>query len=106
MDFGMWNLIRLRDECRNRNARISGKKAQLVERLEAYDRNPNFTNQDDVSPSFEIEIPESTLYNDLHGDVNIPSVSLDSLQTYLKTADKTIDSKAKHLYNEQFVMCV
>ena len=26
MDYGMWTLIRLRNECRNRNARISGKK--------------------------------------------------------------------------------
>ena len=106
MDYGTWTLIRLRDECRNRNARISGKKAQLVERLEAYDRNQNFTKQDDVSPSFEMEIPESTLYKDLHGDVNIPSISLDSLQTYLKTADKTLDSKAKNLYDEQFLICL
>ena len=93
MDYGMWTLIRWRNECRNRNARISGKKAQLVERPEAYDRNRNFTKQDDVSPSFEMEIPESTLYKDLHGDVNIPSISLDSLQTYyLKTTDKTMDN--------------
>ena len=97
--------IRLRDECCNRNARISAKKAQLVERLEAYDRNPNFTKQDYVSPSFEMEIPESTLCKDLHGDVNIPSISLDFLQTYLKTADTTMDSKAKNLYDEQFLMC-
>ena len=50
-----------------------------------------------------MEIPESPLYKDLHGDVNIPSISLDSLQTYLKTADKTLDSKAKNLYDEQSV---
>ena len=35
-NYGLWyaNLIRMRDECRNRNARISGKKAQLVEPTE------------------------------------------------------------------------
>ena len=53
-----------------------------------------------------MKIPESTLYKDLHGDVNIPSISLDSLQTYLKTADKIQDSKAKNLYDEQFLICV
>ncbi len=37
MDYGAWTLAKLRDECRKRNARISGKKTQLVERLEAYD---------------------------------------------------------------------
>ena len=74
---------------------LVGEKAQLVERPETYDRNQNFTKQDDVSPSFEMEIPESTLYKDLHGDVNIPSISLDSLQTYLKTADKTMDNCQK-----------
>ena len=99
MDYGMWTLIRLRNECRNRNARISGEKAQLVERPETYDRNQNFTKQDYVSPSFEMEIPESTLYKDLHGDVNIPSISLNSLQTYLKTADKTMDNCQKFIYS-------
>ena len=53
-----------------------------------------------------MEIPECTLYKDLHGDVNIPSISFDSLQTYLKTADKRMDNKAKILYDERFLMCV
>ena len=51
----------------------------------------------DLRLMIEMKIPESTLYKDLHGDVNIPSISLDSLQTYLKTADKTMDSNAKSL---------
>ena len=38
MDYESWSLIKLRDECRKGSARISGKKARLVERLEAYDR--------------------------------------------------------------------
>ena len=38
MDYESWILVKLRDECRKRNARISGKKAHLVESLEAYDR--------------------------------------------------------------------
>ena len=43
MNYDMCTLIRWRDECRKQNARISRKKAQLVERLEAYDRSQHFT---------------------------------------------------------------
>ena len=42
MDYGSGTVVKLRDECRKINARISGKKAHLVERLEAYHRNKNY----------------------------------------------------------------
>ncbi len=106
MDYGTWTLVKLRDECRKRNALISGKKSQLVERLEAYDRNRNFTRCDNVTSSFEMAIPDSILYKDLHGNNEIPSVSMETLETYLNLVDKTMDSKAKNMYKETFLLYV
>ena len=106
MDYGTWTLARLREECRKRKARISGKKSQLVERLESYDRNDNFSRSENVAASFEMDVPDSTLYKDLHGDVQIPSVTKESLQTYLNLVNKVMDSKAKNMYTETYLLYV
>ena len=90
MDYGTWTLARLREECRKRKARISGKKSQLVERLESYDRNDNFSRSENVAASFEMDVRDSTLYKDLHGDVQIPSVTKGTLQPYLNLVNKPI----------------
>ena len=40
---------------RKRSARISGKKAQLVDRLEANDRNEDFNKKDEVYVAYEMK---------------------------------------------------
>ena len=106
MDYGAWTLVQLRDECRKRNARISGKKSHLVERLEAYDRNKNFVKSDSVGVSFEMDIPDSTSFKDINSDIILPNVSIETLETYLNLVDKRIDDKSKNLYQEKYLLYV
>ena len=42
-DYGNWKLTQLKLELSKRGARLTGKKAALVERLRAYDRNQDFS---------------------------------------------------------------
>ena len=51
-------------------------------------------------------IPDSSLYKDLHDDIEIPSVSMQTLGTYLTLVDKTMDSKARNPYKETFLLHV
>ena len=106
MDYGNWNLKELKAELRKRSARISGKKAQLVERLEAYDRNKDFNKKDEVSVAYEMKTPDKVLYKDINGDVSFPVITGQTLESYLKNMDKTMDKKAKNLYDEQFLLFV
>ena len=53
-----------------------------------------------------MNIPDTIVYKDFHGDIEIPRVSMETLQTYLATVDKTLDEKAKNLYKEQFLLCI
>ena len=75
-------------------------------RLESYDRNNNFKTNDAINPSFQMTLPDSILYKDIHGDIQIPDVSMDTLETYLNLVDKAMDSKAKNLYREKYLLSI
>ena len=41
IDRSKWTIPILKAECRQRGIRLEGRKADLIERLESYDRNEN-----------------------------------------------------------------
>ena len=49
-NYGKWTIPQLHQELRLRGARIEGRKQELVDRLEAYDRNRNFRRDPVVLP--------------------------------------------------------
>ncbi|KAI0213920.1 hypothetical protein LSAT2_000994 [Lamellibrachia satsuma] len=56
----------LRDEPGKRHAKVSGRKGELVERLEADDRNANFGHSDMQQDDFNMIFPNMTTYRDIN----------------------------------------
>jgi hypothetical protein len=52
-DYGKWTVLLLKKELVSRGAKLTGRKAELIDRLEAYDRN------DDFRGAPVIQLPES-----------------------------------------------
>ena len=77
MDYGILILIYFWGDYCKPNAFLL-EMVTVISKLEAHDWIKNFTKQEDIPPSFEIQIPDSILFKDLHGDVNIPSISMDT----------------------------
>ena len=55
-DFGHLSVNELKKELSRRGAKTTGRKAELVARLEAYDRNDNFRSNDVQRPA-EVPMP-------------------------------------------------
>jgi len=53
-NYGTWSISRLKNELSTRGAKVTGRKAELIERLEAYERNDDFRGQQTIF------IPEAT----------------------------------------------
>lgn len=100
---GSWSLPQLKEELRKRKARISGRKHELIERLEAYDRNKDFGNQDKVGEEYSMTLPDSFLYKDFNSGTEFVNFKMETIEVYLKPMDKVLDSDAKNLYKEKFL---
>ena len=70
MDYGNWNLR----NWEKGNARISVIKAQLVERLEEYDRNKDLNKTDEVYVAYEMTTPDKVQYKYINGNVLFPAI--------------------------------
>ncbi|WAR17194.1 hypothetical protein MAR_031788, partial [Mya arenaria] len=64
-NFCTLSLGQLKTELRRRNAKLTGRKKELIERLEAYDRNQNFNREEDLLPEFNMSLPKTSGYRDL-----------------------------------------
>lgn len=72
--YGSLTIDQLKMELRKRNARVSGRKAELIERLEAYDRNSNFGKTEGTHAEYKMQLPGPVAahYKDLHADEQLP----------------------------------
>ncbi|XP_062605921.1 uncharacterized protein LOC134267719 [Saccostrea cucullata] len=93
----------LKDELKKRNARLSGRKKELVERLIAYDRNQNFGQTEDLEPEYKMTLPDPLSYFDVNADSTFSGTTLEKLTSYLAKFDKQLDNKVKRLYNERTI---
>ncbi|KAL5011953.1 hypothetical protein ScPMuIL_010504 [Solemya velum] len=104
--FGSFTLSRLRTELRKRGARLSGRKTELIERLEAYDRNKNFGKDDVVGEEFIMDLPGVLSYKDLHSGTDMPNIQIAAIDAYLAGMSKSLDENAKQLYESKFLRCM
>jgi hypothetical protein len=50
LDYGKWTVALLKKELAARGAKVTGRKAELIDRLEAYNRNDDFRNAPIIQP--------------------------------------------------------
>ncbi|KAI5639135.1 hypothetical protein NE865_08335 [Phthorimaea operculella] len=80
-DYGSWSLTDLKEELRRRNAKLTGKKAQLVQRLIDYDQLfGNIINNPESC--YKITEPEALHYFDVTSDLLVPSLNTDDLERF------------------------
>ena len=72
-------------------------------RLEAYDRNKDFGNQDEVGEEYSMTLPDSILYKDFNSGTEFVDFKMETIEVYLKPMDKVLGSDAKYLYKEKFL---
>ncbi|CAC5390071.1 unnamed protein product [Mytilus coruscus] len=102
-NYGSWSLPQLKEELRKRKTRIPGRKHELIERLEAYDKNKDFGNQDEVGEGYSMTLPDSFLYKDVNSGNEFVDFKMETIEVYLKPTEKALDSDAKNLYREKFL---
>ncbi|XP_061176026.1 uncharacterized protein LOC133184977 [Saccostrea echinata] len=105
-DYGSWDLPTLRKELRKRNARISGRKRELVERLEAYDRNSNFGSAERVEREYCMQVPGYEKFKDINKDTQIVGVREEAVKAYLERMNKSVDSNVMYIYESKFLKYV
>ncbi|KAI0241244.1 hypothetical protein LSAT2_031908 [Lamellibrachia satsuma] len=64
--YGGMSLAHMRDELRKCHAKVSGRKRELIERLEAYDRNVNFGHSGVQQDDFNMTLSNMTTYRDIN----------------------------------------
>ncbi|KAL8603439.1 hypothetical protein ACOMHN_053106 [Nucella lapillus] len=101
-EYGRWTIYQLKKELRRRNARVSGRKADLAERLEAYDRNSNFGGDETVQPEYQMQLPPVFDYKDVHAGMSIPALTVDQANDFLSSVGKDLDNKATELYSNKY----
>ncbi|XP_041374757.1 uncharacterized protein LOC121387645 [Gigantopelta aegis] len=92
----------LKDELQKRGVKLSGRKRDLVERLEAYRRNDNFGNANDLAKEFNMEISDVTNYKDINLESQLPAFPFERIETYLQPLGKVFDKNPKDLYDGCF----
>ncbi|XP_053390353.1 uncharacterized protein LOC128553251 [Mercenaria mercenaria] len=104
--FSCLSLEQLRKELRRRNAKLSGRKKELIERLEAYERNHNFVEDYDTVPEYFMDLPPSGKYKDLNSDMKIPPVTNQCASDYMSQFGVDFDRVVCDLYEETFIRYV
>ncbi|VDI07048.1 Hypothetical predicted protein [Mytilus galloprovincialis] len=101
-NYGSWTLPELKKELKTRGAHVSGRKRELIERLESYDRNQNF-GKETAEDEFNMTLSSSSIYKDMNSETDFSNFTSKSIDIYLEPMGKTLDTKAKQLYNNRFL---
>ncbi|XP_038063170.1 uncharacterized protein LOC119733878 [Patiria miniata] len=105
--YGSMTIALLKEELRRRNAKTSGRKKELVERLECYDRNFNFGQGCDLEESEEVytfSMPNLSTYKDVNRDSQIPHVTNDTLKAFIQQFGKSEDGKPEAMYRDRLLL--
>lgn len=87
-DYKTWTIPKIQQELKKRGAkRISGRKAELIERLEAYDRNNNFAGPSASLPTEEQmpEFPDISNFRSITEQMQdlVPPIRKEHVQQYV-----------------------
>lgn len=63
--YSSWTILQLKQELKKRNASLRGKKADLVERLELYDKHIDFGHDKAEGEDVAMEIPPLNTFKDI-----------------------------------------
>ncbi|CAH4038463.1 unnamed protein product [Pieris brassicae] len=88
-----------------RGASLRGKKVDLVERLEMYDKHCNLAQSDPDTEEISMEIPPTTTFKDVNSNTVLPPLSTTLIRQYLNFTTKKLD-QALHLYESRFLTVV
>ncbi|CAC5413912.1 unnamed protein product [Mytilus coruscus] len=86
-NYGSWSLPQLKEELKKRKAKLSERKRELIERLEAYDRNQDFGGQEDLGEDFSMSLPELSKYKDMNTETEFVDFRMGAVETYLEQMD-------------------
>ncbi|CAH2042079.1 unnamed protein product, partial [Iphiclides podalirius] len=79
----MMTVVQLKDDLRKRKASVVGKKASLIERLEAYDRNANFGVGDDNEDE-TYNAPAAEHFRDINASSCLPELTKQHIQAFVE----------------------
>ncbi|KAL0895959.1 hypothetical protein ABMA27_011961 [Loxostege sticticalis] len=104
--YSLMSVFQLKSELRRRNASTTGKKADLIERLEAYDRNLNFGADCDIQEDPTYKVPALEKFRDINADSPLPSLSKHAIQLYFERFNSKpqgeILYESRHLLTARF----
>ncbi|XP_074035855.1 uncharacterized protein [Leptinotarsa decemlineata] len=89
--YSTWRIAPLKEELKRRGATLRGKKADLVERLEAYDRNFNFENIPQERPELQMKLPERNMFRDVNSNMLLPPITKEHINYYFSRFNKKTD---------------
>ncbi|KAL0879276.1 hypothetical protein ABMA27_003056 [Loxostege sticticalis] len=101
--YSTWKICELKDELRKRGASLRGKKADLIERLECYDRNFNFGQAEVVDEEPVMNLPSAEAYRDINSNTVLPPLNKTHIRHYLSISDQKMD-KVMQLYESRHLV--
>lgn len=97
-----WNLTELKQELKKRNAKIAGRKSELIDRLVYYDQNNNF-NYKEPETVYRMSTPGKENYKDINGDSKVPFVNKTMIDQYLRLNQTVLSEAASLMYDGNFI---
>ncbi|KAL4709806.1 hypothetical protein ACJJTC_001260 [Scirpophaga incertulas] len=103
--YSTWKNADLKNELKRRGASQQGKKADLVARLEAYDKNFNFNNilSGHNSPESQMELPNETLFRDVNSNTLLPPLTKQHIHLYFSRFNKKTDD-GFNMYESRYLL--
>ncbi|XP_041969662.1 uncharacterized protein LOC121726382 isoform X1 [Aricia agestis] len=102
--YSSWKLRELKEELNKRGAKVTGKKADLVKRLEFYDQNLQCGNQSPQSSQHgqNMDVPAAETFRDINSSVVLPKITKQHIQSYFDRFNKNIGDAIK-LYESRYL---
>ncbi|KAK2165493.1 hypothetical protein LSH36_49g01012 [Paralvinella palmiformis] len=104
--YGEITIPLLKQELRLRKAKLSGKKHQLIERLESYDRNDSFGHQLVQAEQFNMHVPEQSVYKDINSETQMPTVTEEQVKIYMDLYGQDLKENSKATYKAKFLRSI
>lgn len=100
-----FSLEKLKVELRKRNAKLSGRKSELLERLKNYISNESyqFIEPEGVE---KMVLPPKQDYKDINASCKVLAVNENMITSYLSSHEQCIRKKAQLMYDKHFLLYV
>ncbi|XP_047985594.1 uncharacterized protein LOC125225785 [Leguminivora glycinivorella] len=102
--YATWKVTELKAELKRRGASLRGKKADLVERLNLYDKNFNFGRLEYVDEEEPpMALPPNDSFKDINSNTILPPVNKSQIRFYLNCTEKKFKA-ALDLYESRHLV--